>query len=123
MHPELAICFFRVNQEALRNGVTHAAATRFVVSLLRFRDEIELKIVDDGRGFDLEAVRREGRGLGLVSMEERAHIVGARLEIASTPGEGTSIRLCAPFRAAAADAPPAATSDDHASVMQAPSSH
>jgi signal transduction histidine kinase len=121
MHPDLAICFFRVAQEALRNGLTHGAGTRFSVSLIRFGDEVELNVVDNGRGFDLEAVRREGRGLGLVSMEERAHIVGAHLTIVSAPGEGTSIRLRSPLRRIEPVAQ-AVDSSNHAPAMHVASS-
>ena len=121
MHPDLAICFFRVAQEGLRNGVTHGAATHFLVSLLRFGHDVELKVVDNGAGFNLEAVRREGRGLGLVSMEERARIVGAHLTIVSAPGSGTSIRLRSPLRSIEPVAQ-AVDSTDHASVMHVSSS-
>ena len=62
----------------------------------RSADHIELTITDDGRGFDLEAVRRDGSGLGLVSMEERAHVVGGDLQIITRPGQGTTIRVRIP---------------------------
>ena len=59
-------------QEALRNGAVHGDARRLAVSIARSGEHIELTVSDDGRGFDLEAARQDGRGLGLVSMEERA---------------------------------------------------
>lgn len=90
----LALCFFRIGQEALRNGVVHGKAQRFVVSLTRRGEVIELTVTDDGSGFDLEAVRGDAsNGLGLVSMEERAHAIGAEVHIVSGPRQGTTVRV------------------------------
>jgi signal transduction histidine kinase len=84
---------FRIAQESLRNGIQHGGAKRFEVSVVRSGDQVELSIADDGRGFDLDAARRNSKGLGLVSMEERARAVGADVEIASQVGQGTTIRV------------------------------
>jgi signal transduction histidine kinase len=54
---------------------------------------VALDVSDDGVGFDPEAPELRARRLGLTSMEERARRVGARLEIRSAPGEGTTIHL------------------------------
>jgi signal transduction histidine kinase len=90
----VALCFFRIGQEALRNGVVHGKAQRFLVSLIRTGEVIELTITDDGGGFDLEAVRGDAStGLGLVSMEERAHAIGAEVHIVSGPRQGTTVRV------------------------------
>ena len=96
LHPDVAICFFRIAQESLRNGLVHGEARHFVVSLTRSGTQIEMTVTDDGVGFDLEAVRRDGSGLGLVSMEERARVVGANVQIVSAPGQGTTIRVRGP---------------------------
>jgi signal transduction histidine kinase len=93
---ETAVSLFRIAQESLQNGVEHGKAQRFTVSLTRSGEHIELLVADDGRGFDLEAVRRDGRGLGLVSMEERAHAVGGDVQIVTGPGAGTTIRVRCP---------------------------
>jgi signal transduction histidine kinase len=55
-----------------------------------------LTVTDDGRGFDVEAVRSGSSGLGLVSMEERARAVGADVDIVSGAGQGTTIRVRGP---------------------------
>ena len=81
LHPDVAVCLFRIAQESLRNGVVHGDARRLAVSLARSGDHVELTVTDDGRGFDLEAVRRDGSGLGLVSIEERAHVIGGDVQI------------------------------------------
>ena len=99
-HPDVALCFFRIAQESLRNGVVHGEARRLSVSLARSGDDIELTVTDDGRGFDLEAVRGDGGGLGLVSIEERAHVIGGDVQIVTGPGQGTTIHVRAPAGAA-----------------------
>jgi signal transduction histidine kinase len=96
LDPDVAVCFFRIAEEAIRNGRVHGGARRFAVSVTRSGEDLELSVTDDGPGFDLEAVRRDGNGLGLVSMEERAHLAGAEVHIATGPGEGTTIRVRGP---------------------------
>ena len=95
---DAALCLFRIAQEALRNGAVHGEARRLDVTLARFGDEIELIVTDDGRGFDLEAARRGGSGLGLVSIEERAHLVHGHVSITSRLWHGTTVRVCVPAR-------------------------
>jgi signal transduction histidine kinase len=96
IRPDVALCVFRTAQEALRNGAMHGDARRLAVNVARFRNYIELTVADDGRGFDVEAVRRDGFGIGLVSMEERAHLLGGEVTITSHPNEGTTIYLRVP---------------------------
>jgi signal transduction histidine kinase len=60
--PDVSICFFRVLQEALHNGVNHSGAQKFDVQLWGASDEINLTVSDSGAGFDLDAARK-GRGL------------------------------------------------------------
>ena len=108
LHSDLAVCFFRIAQESLRNGVVHGQATRFDVSLTRVDHHLDMTVTDNGRGFDLDAVRqRASGGLGLVSMEERAHVVGGEVQIVTGIGRGTSIRVRAPLEPAR-DAHPSA---------------
>ena len=96
LHPDVALCLFRIAQESLRNGVVHGRARHLEVSLVRSGEQVELSITDDGAGFDLAAASRNGSGLGLVSMEERAHLVGADVHIVSEPGRGTTVRVRGP---------------------------
>jgi signal transduction histidine kinase len=88
---ELALCLFRIAQESLRNGIVHGRATRLAVSLKRSDAEIEMSVSDNGQGFDRDAVSLHSSGLGLVSMEERAHAVGGALQIVTGIGKGTTI--------------------------------
>lgn len=91
--PEPSLCLFRITQEALRNGAVHGDARRLSVSLSRSGDDVELLITDDGNGFDVESVRRDGSGLGLVSMEERAHLADGVMTITSRVWHGTTVRV------------------------------
>jgi two-component system, NarL family, sensor kinase len=91
---------FRVAQEALRNAHEHAEATAVQVTLSRDGDLLVLAVRDDGRGFSPEEVARRGEeghmGLGLVA--ELAEEAGGRLEVRSTAGGGSTIRLEIPAR-------------------------
>jgi PAS domain S-box-containing protein len=91
-----ALCLFRIAQEALRNAALHGNARRIHLSVERSAESIVLTVEDDGSGFDLAEVRRRGRGVGLVSMEERAAMVGGRLRIDSRPLEGATIHVSVP---------------------------
>jgi two-component system, NarL family, sensor histidine kinase UhpB len=84
---------YRVAQEALTNVTRHAGATVVELIVAQTNGEVELRVSDDGRGFD-PAVR--GGGLGLVGMAERARLVGGELDVRSAPGGGTTITLRVP---------------------------
>lgn len=105
LHPDVAVCLFRIGQESLRNGLVHGDARWFAISLTRAGDDVEMTVSDNGRGFDLDAARRQGHGLGLVSMEERARLVDGDIHIITGPRLGTTIRVTAPARTVTAGAP------------------
>jgi signal transduction histidine kinase len=84
---------FRIAQEALQNALRHSAAERIDVRLEARNGRLRLAVSDDGVGFDADAPALRARRLGLTSMEERARSLGGRLEIASQPGEGTTVSL------------------------------
>jgi len=93
------IVIYRVLQEALHNAAKHSEATAVHLNLGCDADWIVLDIVDNGRGFDVEkTLSREDplSGFGLVSMIERAEIVGGTLAIDSASGKGTRIRMNLP---------------------------
>jgi signal transduction histidine kinase len=93
----IALCLFRVAQEALANAVKHSGARHVWVDLTGGAFSVALTIRDDGKGFDVDGV--PSLGLGLVSMRERVESVGGILEIASTPGSGTRLRVTIPIQA------------------------
>lgn len=92
----VALSLFRVLQEALSNAIKHANARHVHVVLWCGGDDLMLEVADDGRGFEVQTTRRRG-GLGLVSMEERLRLLDGELTIASTPGEGTTLRARVPL--------------------------
>ena len=84
---------YRLVQEALTNAVKHASARRLEVAVVEHDDEVELRVSDDGVGFDPGA---RAEGFGLVGMRERVTLVAGRLEIESGPGRGTTLRCRIP---------------------------
>ncbi|MBK8051319.1 MAG: GAF domain-containing sensor histidine kinase [Anaerolineales bacterium] len=83
-----------IAQEALNNVRKHAVAQHVIVSLRFTTSMVRLAVVDDGVGFDLLAVRTEGRGTGgLRSIAERTARLGGRLTHESKPGEGTRLTV------------------------------
>jgi two-component system nitrate/nitrite sensor histidine kinase NarX len=100
--PDVQVQLLHVVQEALSNIRKHAQARQVWVTLDP-RPELSVTVRDDGRGFDLAARHREGGDdghVGLRIMRERAAGIGAEVEIASTPGQGTQVRIAVPSRPA-----------------------
>lgn len=95
---DISISLFRVSQEALHNALKHSGVSQFSVSLLGTADEIQLDISDEGKGFDAEAALWQ-KGLGLVSMRERVHLVHGALTIKSTANGGTRVLVRVPLPA------------------------
>jgi signal transduction histidine kinase len=93
---EVETTVYRLAQEALNNVAKHARAAHVDVVLERSSGSLSLIIEDNGVGFDASNADTIGQGLGLVGMRERAALVGADLQIESTPGEGTTVILRAP---------------------------
>jgi PAS domain S-box-containing protein len=92
---EIGLCLFRVVQEAFHNAVKHSHVKRVAVQLTADSEEIQLIVSDMGKGFDIEAALR-GRGIGLVSMQERVRLVNGTIAIHSKPMGGTTIQVRVP---------------------------
>jgi PAS domain S-box-containing protein len=105
----LKICIFRIAQEALNNVAKHSKAEWVDISLSRNCDGIELIVSDDGVGMDLGQILHSStaRSLGLSSMRERAELTEGSFTIESTPGQGTTIRVCWPITVGGSTSPPA----------------
>lgn len=91
---------YRVVQAALTNTLRHAQAKRVRVELHAREGQLDLLIQDDGTGFDVPAAlerTRRGASLGLLSMQERAWLVGGRIQLESQPGQGTTIQVAFPL--------------------------
>jgi signal transduction histidine kinase len=93
----IALCVFRVAQEALGNAVKHSDAGHIWVDLTGGPSSVALTITDDGKGFDANGP--PNAGLGLISMRERVESVGGVLEIHSTPASGTRLTVTVPIQA------------------------
>ena len=96
---ESATAYFRIFQESLTNIARHAEASQVTARLERSAEAVTLRVTDNGRGMRPED--RAARGhLGLTGMQERASMIGAALELISTPGSGTTVLLRMPFEPA-----------------------
>ncbi|GII63111.1 hypothetical protein Skr01_31960 [Sphaerisporangium krabiense] len=87
------VTVLRVAQEAVHNALRHAGASSIAVRLSMPGSRLTLEISDDGDGFDVDA---PVRGLGLVSMRDRAEEAGGALRVSSEPGAGTTVLLEVP---------------------------
>ncbi len=97
----LKMIIYRILQEALNNVAKHSGANSLSLSLQRLDGKLELAVQDNGRGFDLQEALSQmasGRGLGLVSMRERAEQSGGYFSIESGTGKGTTIRVAWPVQ-------------------------
>jgi two-component system, NarL family, sensor histidine kinase UhpB len=95
--PDAALCVYRIAQEALRNVVAHAGASRADVRLTRTDAQAQITIADDGRGFDADRRVDRNAGLGLVSMAERARVIGGTVRIVSRTNHGTQVQATIPM--------------------------
>ncbi|QWT18424.1 MASE1 domain-containing protein [Bacillus sp. NP157] len=94
---DVALCVYRVTQEAIANAVRHAGATRLTVKASVDSDGASLWIFDNGRGFDPGEGTHGRAGLGLISMSERAKLLGGRFELRSSPGRGVDLWMHIPL--------------------------
>ncbi|BCS32558.2 hypothetical protein TBR22_A17720 [Luteitalea sp. TBR-22] len=95
----VALCLYRIAQEALQNVRVHAQARQVTVTLTRGATRVHLEVADDGRGIG-EAGRRSRRGLGLTSIGERVRLLSGTFDIHGVPGEGTTMHVSLPIEPA-----------------------
>jgi len=97
--PDLELAFYRIGQEGLSNVVRHAQASYAELHLTFGTENTTLSVRDDGRGFAVPESPAEMTGsghFGLLGIQERAEMMGARFLIESTPGEGTTLTISCP---------------------------
>jgi two-component system, NarL family, sensor histidine kinase UhpB len=105
LSPQAELALYRIVQEALSNVIRHSRATRAVVRISADETAVLVEVEDDGRGFRPDDVMsRDGSGLGLFGMQERAEYLGGSVTISSQPGSGTRVRAVIPILDATADA-------------------
>jgi PAS domain S-box-containing protein len=93
---DISLSLFRVTQEAVQNALKHSGMRHFSVVLQGSLNEIQLEVSDLGAGFDVEGAKMD-RGLGLVSMQERTHLVHGTFTIDSAENGGTRILVRVPL--------------------------
>jgi signal transduction histidine kinase len=91
--PDVRHNIFLIVKEALTNALRHAGAKEVRVQAKVSADALEILVQDDGRGFEPSMPPMEGRRHGLGNMHRRAEAIGGTLELQSTPGKGTTVRL------------------------------
>jgi signal transduction histidine kinase len=94
LEPSQSLDLLRILQEAVTNALRHAGAGNIEISVRQVRAQIEVRVHDDGRGFDASGGIGTGRGIG--SMQARATRLGATLRIESEVGAGTVVTVTLP---------------------------
>jgi signal transduction histidine kinase len=106
LSPEIEAAAFMLVQEAVNNARKHSEASNIWLNLTPDAEQLRITVQDDGKGFDLKAAQNNahmGGHLGLVSMQERAQLIEAKLEILAEPGHGTKVLLRVPRRGPSAE--------------------
>jgi PAS domain S-box-containing protein len=96
LSPDISLCLFRVLQEALHNSAKYSGVKHFEVRSWGTQNEVHLTVSDSGSGFDIDAAKA-GRGLGLISMDERLKILKGTLSIKSQLKRGTTVHAYVPL--------------------------
>jgi PAS domain S-box-containing protein len=92
----VSLCLFRVAQEALHNAVKHSGVSYVLVNLHGKENEVQLEVKDAGKGFNVEEKTQNG-GLGLISMQERVHLLKGILSVESRVHAGTRVVATVPL--------------------------
>ena len=97
--PDAELGLYRITQEALWNIERHAGASRVALVITFSAEKVKLEVVDNGVGFSVPPGSGDFTAsghLGLISMQERAELLGGKLEIRSSPGKGTRVIVSVP---------------------------
>jgi hypothetical protein len=98
------IALFRIAQEALTNVLKHAQAKTARVTLTYGEKSVQVRVTDDGKGFDMDTAGSAKRvSWGLKGMEERTSLLGGRFEVQSQQGQGTTVEVSIPYLQEEAD--------------------
>jgi signal transduction histidine kinase len=101
--PHIETALYRMAQEAINNIRKHADAAVVQIDLEWAPGEVVMRVIDDGKGFDVQAQQniRPGTSFGLTGLRERVTLVRGRLTIDSAPGRGTRIEIRVPIKSTA----------------------
>ena len=83
---------YRIVQELINNAIKHAAPNQILVQLTKTTDKILLTVEDDGKGFNKELLQ-SAKGIGMKNIQQRVDYFKGKIDIASQPGEGTSVNI------------------------------
>lgn len=86
----------RIIQEFMQNSLKHSACSTISVKIFAGAEGVTIQIHDDGKGFDIPAIQRSSKGIGLQNMQKRAELIHGDLRINSEPGKGTTLHLLIP---------------------------
>jgi len=93
----IAVALFRIYQESLTNVLRHASATTIITTFGKENDQLVLKVIDDGNGFDVNSIGHK-KTLGLLGMKERTLMIGGKYDITSVLGKGTTVVVSVPMQ-------------------------
>ena len=93
---EIAVAVYRVARESVANALRHGAPGRIEIGVGLAADQLVMHVEDDGNGFDPAVAEEEGQAMGLFQMRERIALLNGKVEIASRPQHGTTVRLRVP---------------------------
>ena len=101
--PEIESILYRISQEALTNTIKHADAGHFKLSIIKSFPQIIFLAEDDGIGFEPGEFSGKKQALGLLSMRERAAMLGGNFTLRTSKGNGTRIRIEIPVKESSHD--------------------
>ena len=92
-----AIHIYRIAQEMMHNIVKHSKASRVSFSILKNKNRVELRIADNGIGFDKKLFINNSPGLGMRNIKARAEVLNAKISLVTMPGKGTNFLINIPL--------------------------
>lgn len=95
--PEREVNLYRVVQEIIQNTIKHAKATQLIIRITQKKQSILLQTCDDGIGFNYSAQKQQITGIGLLSLQSRAQLLGGDLLVHTKPGEGVIFEIEIPL--------------------------
>jgi two-component system, NarL family, sensor kinase len=95
--PEREVNLYRVVQEIIQNTLKHARATKLHIQITREKKHILLQTRDNGTGFNYSEKTHQGKGMGLLSLQSRAELLGGELLVYTKPGEGVIFEIEIPL--------------------------
>lgn len=95
--PEREVNLYRVVQEIIQNTLKHAQATQLTIRITKAGQGILLQTQDNGIGFNYSDKKQQGKGMGLLSLQSRAELLGGQLLVHTKPGEGTIFEIQIPL--------------------------